>query len=158
MLPRTVFKKGHIGYFKGRKFTKEHREKISIAQRGRYLSFGTREKISLALKGRKLSPEHCKKISMRLRTGVRNINGRVFIYKPNHPGKNSRGFVRRSRIIMENKLGRYLLPTEVIHHKDSNLNNDNINNLQLFSNNGEHRKLHKQPRNEKGKFTHLVAS
>lgn len=46
------------------------------------------------------------------------------------------------RLIMEKHLGRYLKPTEVIHHKDGNPTNNDITNLELLSSQSEHTKLH----------------
>jgi hypothetical protein len=43
---------------------------------------------------------------------------------------------------MEAKLGRYLEPTEVVHHIDGNRENNDPANLMLFSNNGEHVRFH----------------
>jgi group I intron endonuclease len=57
---------GEGGSVPGRKHSKETREKMSRAQKGRpgvSPSQETREKIRKALKGRKLPPEHCKNIS-----------------------------------------------------------------------------------------------
>lgn len=49
------------------------------------------------------------------------------------------------RIIMENLLGRKLLPTEIIHHRDGNRRNNIVVNLELMSQ-SEHAKLHTKER------------
>ena len=49
--------------------------------------------------------------------------------------------VYEHRFIMESKLGRLLLPSELVHHKDNNSLNNNIENLMLVSN-VTHRKEH----------------
>ena len=46
------------------------------------------------------------------------------------------------RHVMEQHLGRPLLSTEVVHHKDHNRANNDISNLELLSSHSEHRKLH----------------
>lgn len=48
------------------------------------------------------------------------------------------GYVLEHRLVMEHILGRYLLPTEVVHHKDRNKLNNSPDNLELFSSNAEH--------------------
>jgi hypothetical protein len=50
--------------------------------------------------------------------------------------------VPEHRAIMQQKLGRDLLPEEVVHHKDRNVGNDIPSNLEVHPNNGEHRKNH----------------
>ena len=46
------------------------------------------------------------------------------------------------RIIFEKHLGRLLLPDEVVHHEDEIRDNNDITNLILFNNTGDHRKWH----------------
>jgi hypothetical protein len=43
---------------------------------------------------------------------------------------------------MEAHMGRTLLPTEVVHHVNSILDDNRIENLMLFSTSGEHRAYH----------------
>lgn len=54
--------RGVVGYFKGKKFSKEHRKKIGESQKGRVTSLETRKKLSEAHKGKKLSEEHKAKL------------------------------------------------------------------------------------------------
>ena len=67
----------------------------------------------------------------------KNVRGYVFIYKPDHPNANCRGYVKRANLVMEKHLGRYLIPPELVHHKKA-LDNDRIEHLQLFSNQSKH--------------------
>lgn len=48
-----------------------------------------------------------------------------------HPNANKYGYVLHHRAVMENYLGRYLLPDEVVHHIDHNKKNNSIENLEL---------------------------
>ena len=59
------FRPGHASpcWWKGKKMTEEHRQKLSIAGRGRVFSSGSRAKISAALKGRVISEEWRRKLS-----------------------------------------------------------------------------------------------
>lgn len=74
---------------------------------------------------------------------------RVVIYAPNHPCPNvCKIYVYRYRLIMEKHLDRYLLPSEVVHHKNGIPNDDRIENLEVMTQ-SEHAKLH----NINGKFS-----
>ena len=57
-----------------------------------------------------------------------------------------------ARIAMEQIIGRPLLPKEVVHHIDGNTNNNNPDNLILFSTHSEHLKYHYRLRQEDRKF------
>lgn len=77
-------------------------------------------------------------------------HGYIHIYKPEHPFCDCRGTVRQSHLAMEKKIGRYLIPPEIVHHKGinyplnsiKNKQDDSPENLQLFANNSEHMKFH----------------
>jgi hypothetical protein len=66
--------------------------------------------------------------------------GRIGVHVPDHPKANNRGYVLRSRYVMEQLLGRYLLSGEVVHHKDGNKLNDVPENLDLMLKNEHDRK------------------
>lgn len=72
--------------------------------------------------------------------GGRTIDkdGYILILSPQHSNANSHGYVREHRLVMEQQLGRPLLPNEVVHHKDENKQNNAPENLQIFDQNGEH--------------------
>lgn len=64
--------------------------------------------------------------------------GYILVKTPNHPYKDRHGYVREHRLVMEQHLGRYLSPHEVVHHKDNNPSNNDLKNLEVFGSNGEH--------------------
>ena len=76
--------------------------------------------------------------------GITERNGRIYVRMPKHPRANN-GYVRRSHLVMEKKLGRYLKPWEIVHHKDENKSNDSASNLEVLTL-AEHIKIHKPHR------------
>lgn len=66
-------------------------------------------------------------------------NGYVCV-KSNHP-KNYEGYYYEHLLIMENHINRYLEDNEIVHHKDGNRANNQIENLELMTR-SEHGKLH----------------
>lgn len=72
-------------------------------------------------------------------------DGRVCVYAPNHPHANlyNGTHILEYRLIAEEKIGRYLLPTEIVHHIDGNVLNNNPDNLEVITQ-SEHCKLHFQ--------------
>lgn len=72
--------------------------------------------------------------------GGRRIDkhGYVLIYSPDHPHASSSKTVREHRLAMEKHLGRHLLPSEVVHHKNGIKSDNRLENLELFSSHGEH--------------------
>ncbi len=70
-------------------------------------------------------------------------DGYVLVYAPDHPyaisdSDGKKTYILEHRLVMEQYLGRYLLPDEVVHHKDGNPSNNDIGNLELFSSQSEH--------------------
>lgn len=64
--------------------------------------------------------------------------GYILIHCPDHPYANMRGYVREHRLVMENHLGRYLEPHEVVHHKNEVVKDNRIENLELFDSQSDH--------------------
>lgn len=65
------------------------------------------------------------------------------IYRPNHPHADKKGCIRYHRLVMEEKLGRYLEPWEVVDHINKDRQDNRPDNLRLFSSNSAHISNHK---------------
>lgn len=63
-----------------------------------------------------------------------DVAGYVHIKAPSHPYSDSRGYVSEHRLVIEQKLGRYLLPTEHVDHINEIKNDNRPENLQVVSN------------------------
>ena len=64
------------------------------------------------------------------------------LYKPNDILSDKNGIVKEHRFIASRKLGRKLLPTEVVHHIDGNKFNNLESNLMVFRTNADHSAFH----------------
>ncbi len=146
---------------KGYKQTKEHTEKIRKALKGKHnnpageFKKGHKNspeaiaKIKKALTGRPLSEEHRKKVVKALakiqlkgkdhwnwKGGRNKHNGYIYIKQNNHPFTDSRGYMSEHRLVMEKSLGRYLKPSEHIHHKNGIKDDNRIKNLEIIVKHG----------------------
>ncbi len=83
-----------------------------------------------------------KKIRLRNNGIKTHTMGYIYERKPDHPFADNQGYVRRSRLVIEKNLGRYLRPEEVTHHKNRIKDDDRLENITLFPNNKEHMKCH----------------
>lgn len=78
----------------------------------------------------------------RWKGGRRIDRGYAYVYAPDHPNRTKAGYVLEHRLVMEKKLGRFLLRKEVVHHKNGVKLDNRIRNLELLGSNSEHAKIH----------------
>jgi hypothetical protein len=72
------------------------------------------------------------------RGGRKLVGGYWYIYRPEHPFATKSKYVLEHRLVMEAKLQRFLLPGEVVHHRDGNPQNNAPENLEAFQTNAAH--------------------
>ncbi|HKR57166.1 MAG TPA: HNH endonuclease, partial [Gemmatimonadales bacterium] len=66
-------------------------------------------------------------------------DGYVLLWTPGHPHpRKHTQYVLEHRLVMESLLGRYLRPSEVVHHRNKQRGDNRPENLQLFGSNAEH--------------------
>lgn len=58
--------------------------------------------------------------------------GYVLVHRPRHPWAQKSGYVAEHRIVMEQKLGRFLLPLETVHHKNGVKDDNRPENLEVW--------------------------
>jgi hypothetical protein len=142
--PTNAFPKGNIPWNKGLKlpgfgFQKGHEAIGGFETRfkkgdnlgGHHLE-ETKQKISNAVSG---------KNNGNWNGGRKKMRGYIYILKPEHPFNNN-GYVLEHRLVMEKHIGRYLKPEEVVHHENEIRDDNRIENLRLFENDGRHKAYH----------------
>jgi hypothetical protein len=60
-------------------------------------------------------------------------SGYVLIKQADHPAATNNGYVAEHRLVMEKKIGRYLLPNETVHHKNGVKTDNREENLELWN-------------------------
>lgn len=76
--------------------------------------------------------------------GIAYSDGYIYILKPDHPKANKTGYIKRSQLVLEKKLGRYLYPDEIPHHKNEIRDDDRPENIKVMESNSVHVKYHWQ--------------
>ena len=64
----------------------------------------------------------------------KTTQGYILIHDRDHPKASSAGFVQEHRVVIEKHIGRILLPTETVHHKNGIRSDNRLENLELWDN------------------------
>lgn len=72
---------------------------------------------------------------------IKTKDGRIMCYAPDHPFPSKGRYVYRYRLLMESLVGRFLLPSEIVHHKNHDPGDDRPDNLEIMSAD-RHNRLH----------------
>lgn len=100
--------------------------------------------------GKRVSEERKEKLrtdrigqkSVRWKGGkFKTSDGYIYVYKPEHP-RNLNNYIAQHRLVMEEFLGRYLKPSEIVHHINEIRDDNRLENLLLIRNRSEHTRLH----------------
>lgn len=145
----NFYEKGGKPPWLGKHRTEKTKKKISKANLGKHCTEETKKKIRDAkLIWYQAHPEANKGENHPQWKGGRTINsyGYILIKQPDHPYADNRGYVKEHRLVMEGILGRYLEPEEVVHHEDEIKDNNEPENLRLFSSDKKHLAYHRDLR------------
>ncbi len=72
---------------------------------------------------------------------------RKYVVRPGHPMANAQGRILRSRFVASEMLGRPLTRSDVVHHRNGQVDDDRPENLEVLSQ-GEHTRVHARPGSE----------
>jgi len=107
---------------------------------------------SESLKGKKFIEDNSGSKNGNWKGGRRiDKDGYIVVHVPNHPFCDVHGYIREHRLKMEQKIGRYLLKTEVVHHLNGNKGDNRISNLELLTK-VEHDRINALERRRHGFF------
>lgn len=56
----------------------------------------------------------------------------MLLYRPTHPASTRAGYIYEHRLVVEQRIGRHLLPDENIHHLNGDRSDNRSENLELW--------------------------
>ncbi len=62
-----------------------------------------------------------------------NTWGYIWLYMPEHPNCNNKGYILEHRLVVEQAMGRPLKNNEIVRHKNRISDDNRINNLELIA-------------------------
>ena len=71
--------------------------------------------------------------------------GYYWVRRPDHPESNPKGYVIEQRFVMEQHLGRYLLPYEIVHHRNHNKYDNRVESVQGRTDSEDAKVQHRKP-------------
>lgn len=82
-------------------------------------------------------------------------DGYVYLILPGYPNADRHGYILEHRVVMERMIGRSLLETEHVHHKNGIQSDNRPENLELMISESLHGSIHAKSklRDEFGRFT-----
>lgn len=142
-----TFTKGHSGYRgSGWEHTKEAKARMSKICKEYYKTHPApmKGKHHTEEAKRKIREANTRENNHGWKGGkIKTIKGYILINSPNHPFSNCSGYVLEHRLILEAHLNRYLDREETVHHINEIVDDNRLENLQLFKTSPEHTKHHR---------------
>lgn len=75
------------------------------------------------------------------KNGRRHHQGYIQFKQLHHPNVDYNGYIFEHRLVVEKQIGRYLKPTEEVHHRNGIKDDNHPENLMAFKNKAIHRKF-----------------
>lgn len=118
--------------------------------KGKHLSEHSKQLLREQRLDKKLSDETKKKIGdahrgkpkKYFKKRLKNKQGYILLWCPDHPMSQSNGYIKEHRLVMSNHLQRFLGSSEIVHHLNEVKDDNRIENLELKVSKSEHMKIH----------------
>lgn len=78
--------------------------------------------------------------------GRKKVGRYWYVWSPTHPFRTKQNYVAEHRLVIESILRRFLLPNEVVHHRNGQPEDNRPENLEVFQSNAQHLKHELQGR------------